>query len=307
LHYESIKTNCFSKKKIVIIGADGFIGSALLRFIDPQQFKIITTSRKTTVPSKGNIKFDLLDKSSWNTLLNDVNPDIVICTAWETEHQHYWLKDSNFQYMYATLDLVSECFKNNIDHFVGFGSCSEYGLSPGKCDSESTPLNPQDVYSESKVLTGIRVKEIANKFGKKANWLRLFQPYGPNENPLRLIPSLINASRTNNPFKIHNPEDQLDFIHTQDVASAVQEVLLKNYPYSVNIGTGIPKTIKEVATTVYSLRGFILNNYDAFKQENKNLRNVYVDADKEYLLKNWKAKMGLTTGLKNLITTLEFS
>ena len=92
--------------RIAIIGGTGFIGSGIYQALRNLNSEVIYTSRRNLNHSydKSCIKFDLLNKSSWDSLLSDFKPNIIICTAWETEHDKYWHKETNHDYMKSTID-----------------------------------------------------------------------------------------------------------------------------------------------------------------------------------------------------------
>ena len=97
------------ENRIAIIGGTGFIGRSIYKAFKTLDYKVVYTSRQDLNISndKNCLKFDLLNKSTWETLLNEFKPNIVICTAWETEHDKYWDKSTNHDYMKYTIDFAN--------------------------------------------------------------------------------------------------------------------------------------------------------------------------------------------------------
>jgi nucleoside-diphosphate-sugar epimerase len=288
-----------SAKKIAVIGGGGFVGSSVFKALRTINSDTVYTSRSDLISnySKNFMRLDLFDKSSWDMLINEFKPNVVICVAWETEHDKYWNKATNFDYMNATIDFATTCLKGTVDKFIGFGSMSEYGFSPGKCNADTTLVNPQDSYSEAKVLTSIALNQIADDLGKKANWVRLFQPYGMNEKPDRLIPTLIKNIINDTPITVKFPDHTLDFIHINDVADAVKLIATNDFNYSVNVGTGVATSIRGVCSTLGQISGYDLNKITFNKPDQNYERIVFVDPEHD-IFKKWQHKFNLFTGLK---------
>jgi nucleoside-diphosphate-sugar epimerase len=144
-----------------------FIGSAIYKDFKNSKIQIIPTSRNLNGLGKDFIKLDVFNENTWSDLLDGYKPNIVIFTAWGTEHLEYRQKSINFNFAKAIKNFTNACFISNVSHFIGLESCSEYGYSPGKCNSKKTPLNPQDPYSEAKVMASIELELISNNYGKK--------------------------------------------------------------------------------------------------------------------------------------------
>jgi nucleoside-diphosphate-sugar epimerase len=287
-------------KKIAIVGASGFIGSAIYRKLKATNYEVAATSRSIFQNNEysNNFKVDLFDKSTWDFLLTKFKPDIVICAAWDTEHNKYWHKDTNFHYMQANIEFAAACLTNGVNKFIGIGTMSEYGFSPGKCNSKTTQLNPQDAYSEAKVLTSISIKKIAADFGKKANWVRLFQPYGEKEKPERLIPTINRSMKQNTKVTIKYPNHSLDFTSITDIADALKYIVNNDIEYDINIGTGTATSIRDLCKLLAEINNYSLDKV-IFDESNSNSeRIIYVDPNSDFLSSKWKYTCDLSSGLR---------
>jgi len=293
-------TTDLSKSKIAIIGGGGFIGSSICCELSKSKLNVYLTSRTLRKFDGNFVEFDLLNSDTWDLLLKTIKPDIVINTAWETEHNKYWDKETNKDFMKSTINFATACFTSGVQSFLGIGSGSEYGYSPGKCNALKTPLNPQDLYSESKVLTSIKLKEIANNFGRKAHWVRLFQPFGPGEKTKRLIPSLIRDMSNGFPVEIKFPNHKLDFTHTDRIAYAIKLIAANDLDYSINIGTGKATRIKDIVLFLADIINFPKKNID-FKAQNSNERIIYVDPDPKIYLGPNGIKVDLHKDLRSIL------
>jgi nucleoside-diphosphate-sugar epimerase len=89
----------------------------------------------------------------------------------------------------------------------------------------------------------------------QTSWARLFYQYGPMEDGRRVIPSLITSLLNDKPVQITKGEQARDFLHVEDVASAVFAICRSSLTGLINVGLGQPVTIKEIALQVGSLMG----------------------------------------------------
>ena len=153
---------------------------------------------------------DLFDVESLRRALEISKPGVVISTAWDTEHGKFWTSDLNVKYRDATLKFAEVCFESGVESFAGIGTVSEYGIKAGICNAETSPLVPNDIYATSKIETGLKLKEIGERYGARTNWFRIFQAFGPHEKPERFIPGLISSLRRGEKFSIRTPDYKLD-------------------------------------------------------------------------------------------------
>jgi len=286
----------------LVIGGSGFIGSALISSLRDSRI-INGTSRSTKEREShlGLIKLDLFDSTNWNEVLKNIQPKTVICTAWETEYREYWNKTTNLAYSKAIEEFAIACFSNSVEKFVGIGSMSEYGFSPGACMSGVTPLNPQDLYSETKIQTSIAVKKRAQEFGKNSMWLRLFQPYGPFENHKRLIPSVIKSLMDNGTALVNYPSHTLDFLTVQDTAEAIKFVLGSDTTNEIDIGSGIPMSVEELLRVLANIMDVDWSDIHFEEQNRSHERTIFVDPKSEIFARGWGPLSTLQQGLKDYV------
>jgi nucleoside-diphosphate-sugar epimerase len=99
--------------------------------------------------------------------------------------------------------------------------------------------------------------EIAGQHSKtdamRVCWWKLFQPYGPDELPQRLVPSLIDSLLHRRIFEVQSPHDVRDFIHVDDVAGAVCASMAHRVGGTFDVGTGVGHRVGEIAELVAEL------------------------------------------------------
>ena len=287
--------------KIVILGATGFLGAPIVDAFSDQGWEIVAFSRAPRTNSRGQeFQADLFDESSLKSVLELAQPDIVLTTAWDTEHGKFWTSESNIAYRDATLRFAELSFESGVGTFIGLGTMSEYGTSPGFCNTEFSPLVATDIYSKSKIETGLGLKAIGEKYGKRTHWARIFQAFGPNEKPERFVPGLITKLRNSEKFTIRTPNYEMDWIHTADVASAIVYTLENKLNHFVDIGTGIGMSVKDLSELICTEFELDSNLLDFSGQIPGHEKKAVVDRQTQLLSLGWQP----TESLRNRIRSL---
>lgn len=86
-------------------------------------------------------------------------------------------------------------------------------------------------------------------------WPRLFFLYGPREHPARLVPSVTNALLAGQPAECTAGTQQRDFLHVEDAAAALVQLVLSDVTGPVNIGSGEAVSVKTVVETIADIVG----------------------------------------------------
>jgi nucleoside-diphosphate-sugar epimerase len=177
-------TEASSSHSVLITGATGFIGSAIVSQCQAAGLLIRTTGR-AELPSNSlpnYRKADLLDPAGIAPLLKGVGS--VVHSA-GLAHQFDLQKSDSAQFLTVnvegTANIVQAAGALGVRHFVLIGSVSVYGSYPtDKCD-ELSPCHPNGPYAQSKYLAEQRAIKIAKKEGMSLTILRLATVYGEGD------------------------------------------------------------------------------------------------------------------------------
>jgi len=284
-------------KKLAIIGSRGFLGARIAKEFEQNNFDVIRTSMQE-VGEKGYVKLNILDVESVENFLQVYKPDMIISTAWETEHGLFWQKQSNLDFEKATIQLATKAFELGVEYFAALGTMSEYGRNPGACTEESK-LVSTDIYSATKIRTGQDLITIGEQFQQKANWFRIFQAYGENEKQERFLPSLISTLAKGEVFRINSPDTVLDWVSSKIVAEAIFYSIEKGINGAVNIGTGVGTSTLELAHEVCEVLNFdksLLEASDGIQNQTRCVASL----DSKLFRAKWKPSNTLRCTIKSL-------
>ena len=288
--------------KILVIG-NGFIGSAIVKRLKLEGHQLLIFSRtfKTGISGQqivGDIfSFDDFAKA----LLWD--PQVIIHTAWITTHAHYAQDSSNSQYAQFTSLLATSVAHSNLEHLIILGTCAEYGPQSQPSTAGITKLNPTTFYAMQKVEALNSSKQIFHESKVRLTWARIFQPYGQNQDPSRLLPNLIDSIKDGKQVELSDTSSLLDWITTRDIASAISWIINHDAPTEVDIGTGIGYTNVEL---LQHLEFFLGNSKQwvrfAARPHAGNVVTV-VGKGSPLFISGWLPEDNLNTGLNWILST----
>jgi len=287
--------------KVAILGANGFLGVPIVDAFEAKGWEVVVfTHSQTDVPLRQEFFTDIFDERSLQLALSQAKPNLVLSTAWDTEHGKFWTNESNLAYRDATLKFAELSFEGGVETFIGLGTMSEYGPSPGFCNAESSSLVESDIYSKSKIQTGVALKSIGEKYGCKTHWARIFQAFGPNEKSERFVPGLITKLRAGEKFSIRTPNFEMDWIHTKDIASALAYTIENRLNHFVDIGTGIGTTVKGLSELICNELNLDSTLLDYSEEILGHEKKVVVDRQTQLLSYGWQPAESLKKRIRSL-------
>jgi len=237
--------------KILITGGRGFIGAHLLPILISMGHEVYAITSGLGCKSDNKIQWihaDLMSPVDIEGLVTKIQPDALISLAWYTEHGKFWYSRNNFDWVFATQNLVTAFQKMGGKIIVMAGSCAEYDWSHGLCIEDRTPVLPNSLYGLCKNHVHGWLNIFCNEFDITLIWTRIFFPYGPGEPAGKFIPTILDALSSNGvPLNCSHGEQYRDFIHVSDVAEALSFLLFANVSSGTyNICSGEPVKISHI-------------------------------------------------------------
>ncbi len=200
------------------------------------------------------VRCDLTDAAALDELVGGIHPELCVHCAWYVVPGAYLQSPENERHRAATLGLAESLATHGCRRLVGVGTCFEYALGDEPL-AEASPLEPLTPYAQSKLETFRELEAYCSGAGLDFAWARLFYLYGPFEDPRRLVPAVTLALLQGRPAKTTSGEQRRDFLHVDDVASALREVGLSDLSGPVNIGSGAAVAVRDVVLRLGVLTG----------------------------------------------------
>jgi dTDP-glucose 4,6-dehydratase len=232
------------KKKILITGGAGFIGSHVVRqFVNNYPDYLIVNADKLTyagnlenltdIEKKKNYRFektDIVDKQSVLKLFNLYSFDGIIHLAAESHVDRSITGPDEFVFtnIVGTVNLLNSAvasWKNSPDEklFYHISTDEVYGsLGADGLFTEQTAYDPKSPYSASKASSDHMVRAYNHTFGIPVIISNCSNNYGPNQFPEKLIPLAINNIKNNKPIPVYGKGENIrDWLYVEDHASAI--------------------------------------------------------------------------------------
>ncbi|MHB1231525.1 MAG: NAD-dependent epimerase/dehydratase family protein [Burkholderiales bacterium] len=245
-------------KRVLLTGATGFIGRHTLPLLIEGGYEVHATTHALPGSEQNAAHWhqvDLMNPAAVADLLGTIKPSHLLHFAWYAEPGKYWTSEQNFHWVQASMHLLEVFGKNGGERVVMAGTCAEYDWSDGRCIESQTPIRPTSIYGACKAALQHLLQAYGQQFAMSTAWGRIFHLYGPHEHRARLVPSVILPLLSGQTAPCSSGEQQRDFLHVRDVASAFVALLDSDVMGPVNIGSGQPVAVKGVAERIAAYLG----------------------------------------------------
>jgi len=173
---------------------------------------------------------------------------------------------------------------------------------------ELTPPSPTSIYAMSKRHQEEMCLLIGKTYKLKTVALRFFNVYGPRQalsNPYTGACAMMSSRILNNkpPYIFEDGQQLRDFIHVKDVARACLLALESNRVnfQAINVGTGLPVSILDLARNLIDLYGADLTPHISNQFRKGDIRHCYADLTKAKEQMNFQAITDFKEGLLDLV------
>jgi len=243
--------------KILITGATGFVGRHIIKSLSHYNTEITLVVRegkeKQIKLEKNLVKIittkDLFMENVdwWTEKCKGI--ETILHLAWNVETGHYLESVQNIDCLIGSLKLAKGGVQAGVKRLVGIGTCFEYDLSKSIL-SIDTPLKPTTTYADAKTALYLSLSHYLPRSSVEFAWCRLFYLYGEGEDSRRLVPYLRSRLEKREFAKLTTGEQIRDFLNVVDAAKKIVKVVLGKQIGPINICSGIPITIRELAEQI---------------------------------------------------------
>lgn len=260
----------FSKKRILITGASGFIATNLIDSLKKVNCTIVRLSRNDSlqpingVASIKDIHGDIRDENIWIEALNGI--DIIYnfaaqTSAYMAEDKPFDDFESNVLPMLRILEVCkNQLYKPNI---IFSGTVTETGMTKAVPVNEDRQDNPITIYDLHKLMAENYLKYYSGKGIVKGVILRLPNVYGPgpksSSKDRGILNLMIKRALSGKTLQVYGSGNQIrDYIYIDDVVCAFLAAAIKiektNGQHFV-IGSGIGFSLSD---SIYLIKERVL-------------------------------------------------
>lgn len=183
----------------------------------------------------------------WAKVCKDI--DTVVHVAWYAEPGKYLQSAKNIDCLIGTLQMAKGAVQAGVRRLVGVGTCFEYDLAGGLL-SIDTPLRPLTPYAGAKAAAFMVLFQWLPPLEIEFAWCRLFYLYGEGEDERRLVPYLRSKLAAGDAAELTSGSQIRDFLDVCEAGQMIADVALSNQQGAVNICSGTPISVRQLAEEV---------------------------------------------------------
>ena len=215
--------------KVIISGANGFIGNALLKSFVNNKVKVYALTNDLTKVDKKILRNEYIDWMEINvdfikdieSIIRDTDIDVFYHFAWEGSsgsiRGNYNVQINN---IYNACDAATIAAKLGCKKFVFAESIMEYEIK--KAIDLTTNVSINTLYSTAKLAAKYMSKIVCQKEGIDYVGALISNVYGPGEKSERLINTTIRSLNAKKHCSFSSGEQLYDFIYIDDAVEILK-------------------------------------------------------------------------------------
>ncbi|GDX47046.1 NAD-dependent dehydratase [Bacteroidota bacterium] len=314
-------------KKILVTGADGFIGSHLVESLVHLGYNVKAFTLYNSFNKWGWL--DSLDKSVLSEIdvfSGDIRDPYGVKNAMEgcdtvlhlaaliaipySYHSPDTYIDTNIK---GTLNVLQAARSLNVERIIHTSTSEVYGTARFVPITEEHPLQGQSPYSASKIGADQLAYSFYTSFELPVITIRPFNTYGPRQSARAVIPTIITQLANGlDVLKLGSIHPTRDFNYVQDTVDGFIAALKAENAFgeTINLGSNFEISIGDTVNVIAEL----MNKSITIETEDKRLRpkdseveRLWADNKKAADMLHWKPKYGGLEGFKaGLSKTIEW-
>jgi NAD dependent epimerase/dehydratase len=313
-------------KKILVTGADGFIGSHLTEFLvragyDVRAFVLYNSfnswgwldeSPKDIHASLDVFAGDVRDPHGVRTAMKGCDTILHLAALIAIPYSYHspdTYVDTNIK---GTLNIVQAARDLGVSKVVHTSTSEVYGTARHVPITEDHPLQGQSPYSASKIGADQMAMSFYSSFGVPVSIIRPFNTYGQRQSARAVIPTIITQLANGNAVKLGalHPTRDLNFVNDTVRGFLAVAQSEKSIGEVINIGSGFEISIGDLAKTIASLMNTELHietESVRLRPEKSEVERLLASNEKALRLLNWKPEFAGLDGLRRGLTqTIEW-
>ncbi len=314
-------------KRVLVTGADGFIGSHLVEGLLDSGYLVRALSQYNSfgwfgwledIESKyiENLEIipgDIRDPFFVNDLVEDCFAVLHLAALIAIPHSYKSVSAYLETNLMGTLNILNACKNKNSLRLICTSTSEIYGSAQYVPIDEDHPVNAQSPYAASKIAADQLAMAFIHSFDLPISIARPFNTYGPRQSARAVIPSIISQILSGaKEIKLGDVTPTRDFSHVSDIVRGFILMLEVEPPLPgiVNFGSGFEISIAELVDLVSGITGNSVSvklDQPRFRPRNSEVTRLLADNSKAKKVLNWSPKYYGESGLKKGLTeTIEW-
>lgn len=313
----------YEDAKVLVTGADGFIGSHLTEALLSQSAQVTALSLYNSFDSQGwlddipdearsrirIVRGDLRDSAFVRRLVRGhevvfhLGALIAIPQSYATPHAYV---ETN---VVGTLNVLEAAREFGVRRVVHTSTSEVYGTAITMPIDESHPLQGQSPYSASKIGADMMAEAFARSFELPVAILRPFNTFGPRQSERAIIPTIIRQALDPNCSEIRvgdtSPIRDLTFVEDTVAAFlAIGSSAGVEFGKAYNAGNGKAVTVADLLKMIMEATNCgkaVVQDPQRLRPTNSEVRALLSDSSRLSRETGWRPRVSLPDGLARTI------
>ncbi len=304
--------------RLLVTGGAGFIGSNFVHYWlerHPADEVVVLDlltyagERSSLADVEARIAFtegDIADLDLCEELLKGV--DVVVNFAAESHNSLAVVDPGRFfrTNVLGTQTLLEAARNAGVRRFHHVSTCEVYGDLPLESDevfTEESPYRPRTPYNASKAGADHAVRAYHETYGLPISITNCSNNYGPFQFPEKAIPLFVTNALDDAALPLYaSTRNKREWLHVRDHCRAIELVLESGrVGETYNVGSGVEKTIDEIADTVLELTGKPPSLKAIVPDRPGHDRRYLLDSSKIRRELGWKPDIAFDDGMRETV------
>lgn len=307
------------KKRVLVTGADGFIGSHLVELLLANNYQVTALVQYNSfnfwgwledVPNHNNLNIisgDIRDPHFCQKIMQNI--DIVFHLAALIAIPYSYNAPQSYvaTNVTGTLNLCQAALDNQISRFVHTSTSEVYGTAQYVPIDEEHPLQAQSPYSASKIGADAMAMSFYNAFNLPLSIARPFNTYGPRQSARAIIPTIISQiANGEKQIKLGDLSPTRDFNYVTDTCRGFLAIAESKRAIGevVNIGSNFEISMADTLNLIKEIMNSdveFISDEQRIRPEKSEVFRLWCDNRKIKELTDFELKITIKEGLSKTV------
>lgn len=307
-----------SSKKILVTGADGFIGSHLAERLVGEGHRVVALCQYNSFGHRGWLD-DIDNKIAKNLevlhgdirdgdFINDTvrGCDVILHLAALIAIPFSYKSPRSYieTNVLGTLNILQAARQHAVEKLIQTSTSEVYGTAQFVPITETHPLRGQSPYSASKIAADQIAYSFFTSFQTPVTILRPFNTFGPRQSTRAIIPTIITQiARGERNLRLGALSPTRDFSFVDDTVSGFIATLTADEisGETINLGSNYEISIRDTVEAIaraYRVEVAVTTDDKRMRPENSEVERLWASNAKAYELLNWTPQFGGLDGFE---------
>jgi len=313
----------YAGTKILVTGADGFIGSHLTEALVSARGEVTALAQYNSFDSHGwlddlpepvrekinLVRGDVRDAAFINRLVH--GHEIVFHLAALIAIPHSYVATQSYveTNVLGTLNILEAARQHGTERVVHTSTSEVYGTALTMPIDESHPLQGQSPYSASKIAADMMAEAFARSFGVPVVLLRPFNTFGPRQSERAIIGTITRQALDPacSTIMVGDSTTVRDLTFVTDTAAAFMAAGLSEnlkYGQSYNAGSGRAIMVADLIKLIVELTSCgkpVVQDNKRLRPHNSEVRALLADCTRFTQATGWSPRVSFREGLQKTV------